>query len=248
MSGAVSSARFALLFALREEAAPFLRRLGPRRAEFVIEISGMGTANAARRVRAMGAPRRPAGLLICGFAAGLQAPPGSLVVARSVGLIASASVSATYLPDSRLLGRCEAFVAEDNRRRPQVAPIVFGLLATAPQVLTTSAQKQTLQAQTGAVAADMETAGAAQAAQEMGIPWLAVRAITDGVEDDLPFDFNALADANGHPHHGRIVSAALARPRQIPALIRLGRRSSLAAGNLAGFLEAFLNTRPEEVL
>jgi adenosylhomocysteine nucleosidase len=90
----------------------------------------------------------------------------------------------------------------------------------------------------------METWGAVQVAQKHGVPWLAVRAITDSVEADFPFDFNALADADGNVDRGRVILATIARPWKIPALLRLGARSSLAARNLATFLESFLEQIP----
>ena len=65
------------------------------------------------------------------------------------------------------------------------------------------------------------------------------------LNEDLPFDFNALADAEGNVHRGRIVTKALLNPWKIPALIQLGQRSSLAARNLADFLQAFLDRLPE---
>jgi adenosylhomocysteine nucleosidase len=89
----------------------------------------------------------------------------------------------------------------------------------------------------------METAGAAQIAEERGVPWLALRAVTDGIADALPFDFDAYTDAEGNVNRNQIVLAALTRPWKIPALIQLGGRSARAARNLATFLETLLQER-----
>ncbi len=112
------------------------------------------------------------------------------------------------------------------------------MLATVDRVLGRAAEKHELGVRTGAIAVDMESAGAARAAQERGIPWLAVRTISDALEDSLPFDFNALADPNGNVSYHRVILATLTHPARIPELIRLGQRSSLAANHLALFLLA----------
>ena len=142
------------------------------------------------------------------------------------------------MPDFRLLKTAQsACVPKVNTQT--------GTLVTVNKVATTPTEKRELAARTGAIAVDMETAGAVRVAQERGIPWLAVRAITDGVNDELPLDFNALANPDGSVNRGRVIRATLAQPHKIPALIRLGQRSSLAANNLAAFLVAFLQTLPE---
>lgn len=124
-------------------------------------------------------------------------------------------------------------------------PVRRGTLLTIDRILTHSDAKRALALRTQAIAVDMETAGAVQAAEAVGVPWLAVRAITDGVADDMPFDFNALADADGNVDPRRVIRAALCRPWKIPALLRLGTNSWRAARNLAVFVEALLRQIPE---
>jgi hypothetical protein len=113
------------------------------------------------------------------------------------------------------------------------------------RVLAHAEEKAACKSQTNAVAVDMETWGAAQAAERAGARWVAIRAVTDGANDTLPLDFNAFADAQANPDRGRIMRHILLRPWKIPALIRLGARSSHAARRLASFLEAFLKRYPE---
>ena len=48
-------------------------------------------------------------------------------------------------------------------------------------------EKQELAKRTDAVAVDMETYAAAQAAEAHGVPWLAVRVVRYGVDESLPF-------------------------------------------------------------
>lgn len=233
MSGAVPRfPRTYLLFALPEEAAPFLRRravVPALRGATEVRISGVGTDKAARETAQILAEGPVQALLICGFGGGLtgQITPGTLIVAEHV-LDATNVLSAfptAYRPDRRLLERAAG---------------LRGDLATVGKVLTTPEEKNTLHTRTQAVMVDMETAGAARVAEQAGVPWLAVRVATDSLDEALPFDFNALADPEGNVDRRRVVAAALAQPWKIPALIRLGVRSGRAAKTLGRFLETYL--------
>jgi adenosylhomocysteine nucleosidase len=238
MSGAASSRpRICVLFALPEEAAPFLRRLAvvpalQQRCE--VRISGVGTVKAARETTQLLAEGPIAGLIVCGFGGGLteQITPGSLIVAERV-LDATGNNAETprvYLPNSRMLERAQG---------------PCGDLVTVGRVLTTPDEKRALYARTKAQMVDMETTGAVTAAERAGVPWLAVRVATDSVDEPLPFDFNALSDTEGNVDRGRVVAAALTHPWKIPALVRLGSRSALAAKNLTRFLETYLLQWPD---
>jgi adenosylhomocysteine nucleosidase len=115
----------------------------------------------------------------------------------------------------------------------------FGPVVTVGAMCITVADKLVMAARfPGAIAMDMESAGAARVAESAGVPWLAVRAITDGVSDPFPLPFDRYVGVTGEPNRARIALAALAHPRSIPGVWRLGQRSARAAGNLAVFVEA----------
>ncbi|MCW3096697.1 MAG: Nucleoside phosphorylase [Chthonomonadaceae bacterium] len=239
MSGAASSRpRICVLFALLEEAAPFLRRLAvvpELRSRCEVRVSGVGTVKAARETTKLLAEAGPiAGLIVCGYGGGLteQITPGSLIVAeRVLHVIGEPSgVPKVYIPNSRMR---------------ELAEGPCGDLVTFPKVLTTLEEKRAVHLWTKAQMVDMETAGAVAVAEQAGVPWLAVRVATDSVDEPLPFDFNALADAEGNVDRGRVVVAALTHPWKIPALIRLGSRSAQAAKNLTRFLETYLLQWPD---
>ncbi|MCW3051495.1 MAG: Nucleoside phosphorylase [Chthonomonadales bacterium] len=238
MSGAASSlSRICVLFALPEEAAPFLRRLDAvpvLRQRCEVRVSGVGTTKAARETTAVVTSGQVQGLIVCGFGGGLteQITPGSLMVAERVldATGATSEAPKVYRPD---------------RRMRELAEGPCGDLVTVQRVLTTPEEKRALYARTKAQMVDMETVGAIVAAEQAGLPWLAVRVATDSVEEALPLDFNALADAEGNVDRGRVIAATLTHPWKIPALIRLGKNSSLAAKNLTRFLENYLQQWPD---
>jgi hypothetical protein len=97
---------------------------------------------------------------------------------------------------------------------------------------------------TGAVAVDMDTAGAAAEANKNGAAWISVRAITDNSENDLPLDFNTVMGPDGNVNMFRFTMASILRPWAVPGLMRLGKASTLAGRNLAYFLESFLRRMP----
>ena len=238
MYGAASfHPRVCVLFALPEEAAPFLRRLAfvpALRQRCTVAVSGIGAAKAARATTQLLAEGHVQRLIICGFGGGLteEIVPGSLIVAERVldATQANAMAAAVYTP---------------SRRMRERAAGPGGDLVTVGKVLTTPDEKRALYARTQAQMVDMETAGAAGAAEQAGLPWLAIRVATDSVEAALPLDFNALADAEGNIDRSRVIKATLAQPWKIPALIRLGKNSALAAKNLAHFLETYLQQGPD---
>ena len=231
----------AILFALPEEWKPF-ERVKPASDKFRSSYSGSGAANsrrvASQLIEELGHTEdtRTRALLICGFAGGLVdgLTPGTLVIGDSV----TDSSGMVLTADSRLLAIAESV------RLPELAAM-RGTIYTNNKVLTQSVEKRALAQSRDVIAVDMETFAAAQTAQQAGVPWLAIRVVTDGAADDMPFDFNAMTAADGNVNKGRVIVSALTHPRTIPALIRLGARSSLAAKNLAHFLEAYLKASPD---
>ena len=228
-----------LLFALQEETKAFLKRISSIKATPNDAIHAMVTGVGAVKAR-QAAEFVIEGcdlLIVCGFCGGLTKAlrPGSLIFADRV-----TDETEIFTPDAALFAAAESLDLSGVK-------IERGTLVTVDSVATKTAEKRELAERTGAIAVDMETAGAVRVAQKRGVPWLAVRAITDGVDDELPLDFNALANPDGSVNRGRVIRATLAQPHKIPALIRLGQRSSLAANNLGAFLVAFLQTLPEDL-
>ncbi len=263
LEGSSHSPHVAILFALAEEQAPFERQvarnarlLQPKKAgtaasvgtrtisslpEFSLACSGMGIRNAAAAAEELLKSGSPSLLIVCGFGGGLTPglTPGSVFVANSVKNLCGADIGfrGHSIADSALVSRAGSV-------RLSGGAVVRGPLVTVDRVLTQVHEKRDL-TETGAHAVDMESAGAVRVAERCGIPWLAVRAITDGAAEELPFDFNAMAGADGVVDRRRVALAAVTHPWKIPALIRLGQRSSLAGLNLADFLVAFLEQMPQ---
>jgi adenosylhomocysteine nucleosidase len=104
------------------------------------------------------------------------------------------------------------------------------------RVLVRSSEKAELGAKADAV--EMESGDIMLEAIAFGARVIAIRAISDAVEEDLPVDFNRVMSESGEVSLTKILSQAAAHPGSIPALIRFGWQSRNAAEKLAIVLDA----------
>jgi adenosylhomocysteine nucleosidase len=84
----------------------------------------------------------------------------------------------------------------------------------------------------GFIAVDMETAAVAGVCERRGVPWSAVRSISDLV-GVTPGDVIGLANPDGTPNVGASIKYLLTKPWRIPRLVRLGVDSQRAAKGAA---------------
>jgi adenosylhomocysteine nucleosidase len=109
---------------------------------------------------------------------------------------------------------------------------------TATQVVTSAEEKKELGAQADAV--EMESFDILRECQNLGVPAVAIRAISDGVDEDLPLDFDRVIDRDGRVSTTRVLGEMVRRPQLVPGLIRLGQQSKRAADSLAQFLDRYV--------
>lgn len=101
------------------------------------------------------------------------------------------------------------------------------------RIVATAAEKSQARRETGAVAADLESAIVARAASEAGIPFIVLRAIADAAPRNLPAAALIPLRSDGRPRIGRVLMSAAAHPGQIPALIALAHDTAQALAALA---------------
>jgi adenosylhomocysteine nucleosidase len=87
---------------------------------------------------------------------------------------------------------------------------------------------------------EMETAAVARVAASHGIPFLAIRSVSDSGDEELEFSIDEFCDDSMRIRPSRVFATILARPRIIPQLIRLARSSRVAAKSLASAMERLL--------
>ena len=213
-----SPATTLVCFALPDEARPF-RKLARAHPHAEILVTGMGARNAERVLRARLAGPRPALVLTCGFAGGLNPalPPLTLLFSPDAPVAVHAALLATGA-------------------RP-------GAFHCAPRVVTTAAEKRALFAETNGDAVEMESGVIQKICGEKGIPCVTLRVISDAANEDLPLDFNRLTTAEQNLDFLKLAVVIARAPSKIPALLALGKRTAAAAKTLAHALDQFLRPR-----
>ncbi len=166
-----------------------------------------------------------------GLAGGLQSNYG-------VGdVLAARSVFSEAVPTdgtSRLLpcsGALLSFAAESGAA-------VVEQFYSADHVVSTAREKQVLSTKADAV--EMESFEILRGAQGAGIPAVAVRAISDTLDEDLPFDMSEIFTEEGQVSVPRVLGQVALKPQSLPGLVRLGKNSRVAAHSLSRFLDVYL--------
>lgn len=91
-------------------------------------------------------------------------------------------------------------------------------------------------------AVEMESGEVLYEAAALGARAIAVRGISDSVEEDLPLDFNRVTTDSGDVSIRRVLGQMVHNPGALPSLIRFGQQSRLAAEKLAEFLDRYLTS------
>lgn len=202
-------------FALKEEAAPFHQVAAGRPGIFTI-IVGIGRQNAEQSVRNFLTSGSPELMVTCGFAGGLNPALKLGDVIFESGKLKTESVNL----EKKLLAA-------------GAKPVKF---FCADHIATTVAEKQSLRAQTGADAVEMESAAIHAVCAERGIPCVTVRVVSDPADEALPLDFNTLAKPDRSLDFGKLAWAIAKSPGKIPQLLALGKKTKFAAEQLADVL------------
>jgi adenosylhomocysteine nucleosidase len=199
-----------------------------------VAIGGHGQERARRAAEALITGHRPKWVISAGFAGGLQQKlnRGDIVLADGV------------------VGEHGERMSIDLHLPPDEGQTVRGLhvgrLLTVDRIIHKSAEKWTLGKKFSAVAVDMESLAVAKVCQQEKQRFLAIRAITDTVDDELPRDVERLLN---RPTMVRKLGAAagslLRRPSAAKDLWRLRESAILSADRLAKFLARVIDQLPD---
>ncbi len=113
---------------------------------------------------------------------------------------------------------------------------VSGAIASQNRVAVTADEKKNLQAQSRAIAVEMEAAGVAARTKRAGLPFCCIKVVADRADESFVFDINSMRTSEGRIARGKIVVHAVAHLNILPELFRLKRRSEDAAQALGEFL------------
>ena len=115
----------------------------------------------------------------------------------------------------------------------QKLPYRKGPMHTATRIVSTPQQREELFKQSGAVVVEMENERVRTLAQELAVPYVGIRAISDSAEQTLDPATLGLVDDLGRVRIAALLRELVWRPGLIADLNRLRKHSSLAVGNLA---------------
>lgn len=115
---------------------------------------------------------------------------------------------------------------------------------TASHAVGTAAEKRRLGSAADAV--DMESFAVIRETEKSGVAAIAIRAVSDGVDEDLPLDMDRIL-SNGQVSIPRVLGQVARRPQALPGLMRLGKQSKNAAESLAHFLDRYIGAVTQHV-
>ncbi|GAP24412.1 hypothetical protein GLF_1294 [Gluconobacter frateurii NBRC 101659] len=203
-----------VLVGMKQEAR-IIRRFLPDAPIALSNATASGAVEGAARLVQAGVTR----LLSFGCAGGLSSSvvPGTIIVADRV-VVQEKSYNADIA-----LSRC--FGADHARR---------GGLLHSNNLIETAEEKSLLYGQTRCVAVDMESGAVAQT----GKPFAVLRVVCDDSDRDLP---PAARDGlkDGAIYLPGLLGSLVRHPKQIPALMGLGRDAAAAQKAIALFLETY---------
>jgi adenosylhomocysteine nucleosidase len=111
-----------------------------------------------------------------------------------------------------------------------------GAILTSHRVLATGTEKRRAKDSTGAIAVDMETGAIAAEAGARGLPFIAIRAVLDEVDDEVVGA--EMADEDGNVRPLAVTSYLLRNPATMLKLPRMMRNLSRATAAIADALTA----------
>ncbi|WP_333872833.1 phosphorylase family protein [Methylobacter sp.] len=178
----------------------------------VLAYSGAGAVNArtaAELLIAQGATR----LISWGCAAALSKSlkPGDLVLADTL-------IDA----DGAQIGITEDWLRLTKNLLSPLLKIHTGSLAESLTIVATANDKTHLHTQTGAIALDMESIAIAKVARQNDLSFIAIRAIADPVNMDLPKAINHSLNGQGDIVLAKLLVFIARHPAELPGLIKLG--------------------------
>ncbi len=234
-------------FAVRSEFAPWRRRRNFMRlpgdwpvfeamfggAQVRAILTGMGQEHALKAAKSALA-YRPDLCISTGLAGSLRGDyrTGDILAARLVSEVGEPVAVASH---RELLSTAVDCGARQIER-----------MSTSKTLVTRAEQKRQLGSQAEAV--EMESYTILLEAARCGVPAVAIRAICDASDFDMPYDFEHACDSLGQIRVIRVLSQVLRRPSGLPGLLKLARDTRFASRRLADFLDVFAGTMADRLI
>jgi adenosylhomocysteine nucleosidase len=109
---------------------------------------------------------------------------------------------------------------------------------SADRVISSASEKRELGSAADAV--EMESGEVLYEASAFGAKVIAIRGISDAVDENLPLDFNRVVTLAGEVSIPKVLGEVVRHPMSAPALMRFGKQSRMAAEKLGTFLDRYI--------
>jgi adenosylhomocysteine nucleosidase len=181
-------------------------------AEVVATPTGIGTALATSSVERL---------------LGLGDFDHVMVVGVAGGVGPSVGIGDIVIPETVVDGP----TGNEYRPAPIAGPAARGAIQTSDDFIVEPDRLAQLIAK-GVIAVDMETSSVAAVCAARGVPWSAVRSISDRAEDGDE-EMIAMANPDGSPNGKAVLRYFARHPNRIPYMLKVGRGGMMAAKNAA---------------
>jgi len=194
--------------------------------EVTVLLTGIGGDNADKAMQTV-----PMGMYdVCisaGLAGALEADlrPGDIVVARTSETL-----------DQELRVESDAVLVDFA---VACGARAVNISLTSRKIVAAADEKQELSASGSVV--EMETSHVLTVAEKHHVPVVAVRAISEAADEDLPVDFGRIIDSRGHLKYGGLFKEVGLHPNRLAPLMKFAGQSRAATGSLADFLDRFIS-------
>jgi adenosylhomocysteine nucleosidase len=205
----------------------------------VIAEAGMGfqnaTAAAARLIHEFSLDM----IVSAGFCGGVspELQVGDVVVATGLTVVSEKGLDDVPVEITAFGRDFVASQAAEGRR------VFGGLFASTPVIMHKKHLAALLPAAAPYPVVEMESAAIALVAVENGIPFSAIRTVSDPFGEELAFTLDEFCDDRMRIRIPRVLLTVARKPRIIPQLIRLAGNSRVAAASLCQAFKRFLAVR-----
>jgi adenosylhomocysteine nucleosidase len=192
--------------------------------EIIVVLTGIGRENVEKAVKYIVKEYSPDFALSIGFGGALY---GGAVVGEIVW------GSRVFLIQEDIIETLELSHARDTiGGLPRNLAIREGSILTLEKWMKKTDIKKILPDEFSLSVCDMETFFLAKCVMEKGLPFLAMRSVTDLVDEEIPQEFLSVTDEHGGYRLSRALKLILGKPRLMKDIVKIRRNSRIASNNL----------------
>lgn len=199
--------------------------------ELLVTLSGVGREKAAAGAGFL-VGKGVSSLINIGLAGGLspQVKAGEIILASTI----IDEGQGEYGVNPGALEFASVVLGDNGLRSRQ------GLIVSTETALLDAAAKSALYKKTGALAVDMESAGAGAVAAEKGLPLFVLRVVCDEAGEGISSDLYECLGSDGGVRPGRILKGSFKRPSMVAEMMALRRAYNLALLSMGRAWQALL--------